>query len=89
MTSLDQAAKQLANLVIASQEPDGPPAAQLGKVISTNPLKIAFDSAQNRTIGIGPVNVSGGVSVAMNDQVLVVWVPSAQAYLCLGKVTGG
>lgn len=87
MTTLDQAARQLANLAIALQEPDGPPAAQLGKVISINPLMVAFDSSGDRSIGIGPISISGGVTVSVGNQVLVVWVPTSKTYLCLGRVT--
>lgn len=86
MSTIDEAAAALVRAAREAQRDDTPPSAQLGVVITSVPLTVAFDSSINRTVGV-PVALAAGVSVSVGNQVLVLWLPLSRAYICMGRVT--
>lgn len=60
--------------------------AALGRVTQVSPLLVRLESALPTAPAL-PCTTSGGVVVAVGDQVLLLWMPEQFAYVCLGKVT--
>ena len=77
-------ARQLADLVLDAAADDGPAAVMLATVTQKTPLLVKPDNAKVSSISVA---LAAGVTVAVNDQVLLLLIPDSHAYVCLGKVT--
>jgi hypothetical protein len=82
--AVDLEARRLVDLVDRAAADDDWPAAMTARVTSTAPLLVKPDHGKTASIS---VTLAAGVTVAMNDPVLLLLIPDSNAYICLGKVT--
>jgi hypothetical protein len=57
----------------------------LARVTQAAPLMVALEAGSGTAIG--PITRTDSATLAVNDQVCLLWLPESNAYICLGKVT--